>query len=93
MVKERVIIPIQLDSSKCGFGHFYYSITPNIPEIRPIWDALGEKHKKFHGYGSKVMKALLDENYAKAEQICKEAKEYSRELIFDMENMLQIAGN
>ena len=92
MVRERVIVPLQLDSSKCGFGHFYNSITPNIPELRPIWDALGEKHKKFHGYGAKVLQALFDENYHQAEQICREVGEYSKELISDIEQMIQITN-
>lgn len=91
MVHEQVIVPLQLDSSKCGFGHFYYSITPNNPEIRVIWDALGEKHKKFHGYGAQAIQALFDEDYARAQQICREAGEYSRELISDMEQMLHIS--
>ena len=41
MVLERNVMPIQLDSSKCGFGHFYYSITPNIPGVKKIWEELG----------------------------------------------------
>ncbi len=93
MVRERVIVPLQLDSSKCGFGHFYYSITPDISGVRTIWDGLGEKHKKFHGYGSQVIQALFDEDYAKANQLCIEAREYSKELISDMEQMARIAAS
>ncbi len=91
MVMERVIMPLQLDSSKCGFGHFYYSITPDIPGVRAIWDGLEEKHRRFHGYGSEVIQALFDEDYVKANKLCVEAKEYSKELISDMEQMLRIA--
>lgn len=91
MVKERVIVPLQLDSTKCGFGHFYYSITPEIPGIREIWDGLAEKHQKFHGFGSDAINALFEEDYAKAEQVCRAAEEYSRELISDMEKMIRIA--
>ena len=91
MVKEKVIMPLQLDSSKCGFGHFYYSITPDIQGLREIWDALGEKHRKFHGYGSDVIQALFDEDYARANQLAIEAREYSKELISDMEKMVRIA--
>ena len=91
MVEERVIVPLQLDSSKCGFGHFYYSITPDIPGIQEIWEALGEKHQKFHGFGSEAIQALFDEDYARAGQICREAEEYSRELISDMEKIQRIA--
>ncbi len=91
MVRERVIVPLQLDSTKCGFGHFYYSITPEIPGIREIWDGLAEKHQKFHGFGSDAINALFEEDYAKAEQVCRAAEEYSRELISDMEKMIRIA--
>ncbi len=91
MVDERKIIPLQLDSSKCGFGHFYYAMTPRIPGVRPIWDALGEKHRKFHRYGAEVMNALGSHDYSGAERVYREAENYSRELISDMQRMVQIA--
>lgn len=90
MVRERSVVPLQLDPSKCGFGHFYYAMTPDVEEVRPIWEALGEKHRKFHGFGSEVIQALFDEDYAKAEQICQEARDFSRDLITDMEQILRI---
>lgn len=90
MVKEHTITPLQLDATKCGFGHFYYSMQPRDPKIRSIWDGLGEKHKKFHGYGSSVIKALYDEDIEKAEKICREAEDYSKELIADLEKMKQL---
>lgn len=91
MAKKRSIIPLQLDASKCGFGHFYYAMTPDIPEILPIWNALGEKHKTFHQYGEKVIQALERDDYLSAEQTCKEARTYSKELIADLETMRRIA--
>lgn len=91
MVDEHTALPLQLDASKCGFGHFYYAMTPKTPEIRPIWDALEAKHKKFHGYGSDVTKALFAQDYSKAEQLYKEAENYSKELIADLEQMKKIA--
>lgn len=90
MVKEHVIVPLQLDSTKCGFGHFYYAMTPDIEEVLPIWDALGQKHQRFHGFGKEAIQALFDEDYAKAEQICREAKDFSQELIADMRQVLRI---
>ena len=74
MVNERTVMPLQLDASKCGFGHFYYALTPRIPEVLPIWEALGEKHKRFHGYGAEVIQALKNEEYSRAVQICREAE-------------------
>lgn len=91
MTDSKTLIPLQLDSAKCGFGHFYYALTPQIPEIKPIWNALGDKHKRFHSYGGEVMDALKNENYSKASQIYEEAEEYSKGLIADLNIILQIS--
>lgn len=90
MVRERKVMPLQLNASKCGFGHFYYSLTPNISEILPIWMGLEAKHRKFHGFGGEVIEALNHGNHRKAEEICAEAEEYSRGLISDIQAMLRI---
>lgn len=91
MVSERKVIPLQLDSSKCGFGHFYYAMTPQIPEVLPIWKALGDKHKNFHQFGASALYALNSGNYSEAEEIYRRAEQYSKELIADMEQILKIA--
>lgn len=91
MVQNRAIIPLQLNSSKCGFGHFYYAMTPSNPEILPIWKGLEEKHRKFHRYGADAISALNSRDYARADQICREAENYSKELIADLNNILKIA--
>ena len=93
MVRKQIILPLQLNSSKCGFGHFYYALTPQIPEILPIWNALGEKHRKFHQYGADVIQAIKNEQYGLAEQLCNEAQQYSTGLISDMEKMIELASN
>lgn len=91
IVRKQTILPLQLNSNKCGFGHFYYALTPQIPEILPIWNALGEKHRKFHQYGADVIQAIKNEQYGLAEQLCNEAQQYSTGLISDMEKMIQLA--
>lgn len=91
MVRERTVMPLQLDSAKCGFGHFYYALTPQIPQVLPVWNSLGEKHKRFHMFGSQVIQALNNEDYFRAEQICREAEDYSRGLIADLQTILQLA--
>lgn len=93
MVSQRSMLPIQLDASKCGFGHFYYSRTPKIPEMQAIWKGLEAKHKKLHGYGSDISKALFAEDYSKAEAILKDAENCSKEVISDLEQMKKIEEN
>lgn len=92
MVDGRAVIPLQLDSSKCGFGHFYYAMTPDIPGVLPIWEGLGEKHRKFHRYGASVIAAINRSSYEEARQIYRDAENYSKELISDMEKILQLAN-
>lgn len=92
MIQERTIIPLQLDSTKCGFGHFYYAMTPTIPGVLPIWGSLGAKHRKFHSYGATVIHAIKSGNYAEAEHTYREAEACSRDLISDMEKILQLTS-
>ncbi|MDE5679269.1 MAG: CZB domain-containing protein, partial [Lachnospiraceae bacterium] len=92
MAQTRTIAPLQLDSSKCGFGHFYYAMTPKIPEMLPIWNGLGAKHKRFHKFGAEVINALNSSDYFKAEQLCRDAEHYSKDLIADLEKLLHLAG-
>ena len=91
IVKERTILPLQVNDRKCGFGHFYYAIEPDRPEVMNIWKELGEKHKKFHAYGKQVIDALFDGDYSRAESVCREAKQYSATLISDLEQIKKIS--
>uniref|UniRef100_N2AS20 Methyl-accepting transducer domain-containing protein n=1 Tax=Eubacterium plexicaudatum ASF492 TaxID=1235802 RepID=N2AS20_9FIRM len=91
IVKQRSIIPLQLDSTKCGFGHFYHAMTPNTPQIQAIWDGLGKKHERFHKFGGEAIQALKQQNYSEAEAVYNQAELYSRELIADLERIRMIA--
>lgn len=90
MVKQRSIVPLQLDSSKCGFGHFYHAMTPDTPQIRSIWDGLGRKHERFHKFGAEAIQALKQDRFSDAEAVYNQAELYSRELIADLEKIRQI---
>lgn len=93
IVTTKVIFPLQINDKKCGFGHFYYSITPQYPQIKKLWEGLGTKHKQFHQYGSQIIQALLDEDTAKAERLYEEAVKFSKELITDLEAMKKALNN
>ena len=92
MVYSQQVMPLQLDSSKCGFGHFYHAMTPDIPAIVPIWKGLGPKHQKFHKYGASAINALNAGRYTEAEQVYREAETYSKSLIADMNRILKALG-
>lgn len=92
MVTEKNVLPLQFDDTKCGFGHFYYSMHPENPAIAPVWNALAEKHRRFHGYGKEVQQALFDENAERAEEIYQEAEKCSNELQNDFAAILNISA-
>lgn len=92
MVTEKNVLTLQFDDTKCGFGHFYYSMHPGNPAIAPVWNALAEKHRRFHGYGKEVQQALFDENAERAEEIYQEAEKCSNELQNDFASILNISA-
>lgn len=92
MVTEKNVLTLQFDDTKCGFGHFYYSMHPENPAIASVWNALAEKHRRFHGYGKEVQQALFDENAEKAEEIYLEAEKCSNELQNDFAAILNISA-
>ena len=90
MVAAQTVMPLQLDSTKCGFGHFYNAITPDIPSVLPIWNGLRAKHENLHKYGASAINAIRRGNFSEAQQIYHEAENYSKGLISDMETMIRM---
>lgn len=91
ITQERIFYPLQLDHTKCGFGHFYYSFTPQDIEIKRVWDITEDKHTKLHGFGKQVKTYLLNEEYDLAERALREAKECSQDLRKELEMMKDLA--
>lgn len=91
MVESQSLIPLQADAHKCGFGHFYYAMKPSEDMgFLDIWNGLDEKHQTFHGFGTKAVKAIMDEKYDLAEKIYKEAEDYSKGLLADLTSIKNI---
>lgn len=84
MVAKKEAGPIQMDDTKCGFGHFYNAVIPENEGVKKIWDPLKEKHGRFHNYAHQVLRALQEQDYDKVENICREAENYSKDLVNDM---------
>lgn len=93
MATEKVIMPIQIDDTKCGFGHFYYAIVPQNAKVKELWNAIKAKHKTFHQFGTGVIKALYDEKYDQANEIYQEAEVYSEGLIKQLNDIIAITNS
>lgn len=90
IVTEGVVVPLQTDASKCGFGHFYYAMKPKHIEIKGLWDGIEAKHKELHGIGKSAIQAVWDENDVRAREELEHANQLSQELIGDFEKILGI---
>ncbi len=90
IVNGKVILPLQVDDKKCGFGHFYYAMVPTDPQVQAVWQPLGEKHKKFHAYGRQAIDALFAQDFDKAKSIYEEAAQYSVTLLQDLERIKEL---
>lgn len=92
IVSSGMIVPFQVDSAKCKFGHFYNSMKPKTPGFEAVWEEIGQLHKKLHGLGASVIQCMFDGNQSKAEATCEEAKALSAQLIDKLEDIAQMIG-
>lgn len=88
---SNIILPLQTNEHKCGFGHFYYSIQPANKEILTIWNGIEKKHKTFHGYGKELITQLQQGKQEEAEKIYQKAEQLSDELIQEFEEIISLA--
>lgn len=74
------IYPLQTDSSKCAFGHFYHSI-PRVPDIiKQVWSEIDDYHNKLHNLGEETLNAIKHNDYDKAIKFYNETNNLSKEI-------------
>lgn len=90
IIDSNKLLPIQTDSHKCSFGHFYYSMKPNHANIVPIWNGVKDKHTKFHEYGNIILDGIKSKDSNLVSGNFDKAKELSTDLINDFNTLLKI---
>ncbi|WP_291636559.1 methyl-accepting chemotaxis protein [Clostridium sp.] len=91
MAVEMHVKPMQLSGEKCGFGHFYYSVSPNNEKIKTIWDTVGKIHLDLHKLGAEVSKNIKDNNKDLAMSNSLKVKKISEEVLLKLTNMREIS--
>ena len=69
--------PLQTNSRKCAFGHFYHTISVEHPSIISDWENIEDLHNKLHDGGHKIMEAVENSHISEAEAYFKEVEQYS----------------
>lgn len=90
IVEEMKIYPIQTDSKRCAFGHFYHSITMEHVDVKAEWASIDEIHDQFHKIGDKVVEAVRLEDKSAAIRHLQEAEELSNKIFGKIDNTVRI---
>ncbi|MCT4585703.1 MAG: methyl-accepting chemotaxis protein [Peptostreptococcaceae bacterium] len=74
------LYPLQLDGTKCAFGHFYHSI-PRVPDIiKQVWSEIDNYHNDLHSLGKKTLDYVKSNNYDQAIKSYNETNDLSKEI-------------
>ncbi|MDP4147501.1 MAG: methyl-accepting chemotaxis protein [Bacillota bacterium] len=92
MAENMQVQPIQTDGHKCGFGHFYESVTPKHEGIKAIWARIDSVHMELHRIGHVVLDKIKSGNKDEAINNANKAKKLSLEII-NMLNEIKTQAN
>lgn len=89
IVDEMKKYPIQTNSKKCVFGHFYHSINITHPDVVTEWTAIDKVHHELHSIGIKMIDAVNANNQAKAKNLYLQAEKLSKEIFAHIDNTIK----
>lgn len=88
IVEEMRTYPIQINGTKCAFGHFYNSIDIKHPVIEKEWKSIDGIHSELHSFGHKVIEAIKTKDQTVAWEHFSKAEELSREVLSYMDMVI-----
>lgn len=74
-VLEQKEFTLQTDPYKCNFGKWYYSFKTDNIVLADLLDKFELPHSKIHRYAERVKKAIQNEGYDAALELCNQAKD------------------
>jgi len=89
IVDEMKSYPIQTNSKRCAFGHFYHSIHITHPDLITEWAAIDGVHHKLHNMGEKVIDAISSKNSVLANQLYLQTYKLSKQIFVYIDNTLK----
>lgn len=93
MVETMTIKPIQVDSNKCGFGHFYHSVNPTNKEIYDLWKSVDFAHNSLHKTGEDILKSIKNKDITSALNYLNKVKDFSKEVVDKLSKIKIISTN
>jgi methyl-accepting chemotaxis protein len=87
---EMKTYPIQTNSRRCAFGHFYHAITITQPDVLREWAAIDAVHTDMHAMGDKVIAAVTAGDAAAAQALYAQAAELSQQIFARIDAAIRI---
>lgn len=91
MVDSMTLSPLQTDSCRCVFGHFYQIFQNDNSRLAPVWNEIGTDHRRLHETGGRALDAIKGRDSQKASSLFKEAQSLSQSLLQKLEEAKKLA--
>lgn len=88
MVDQMKSYPIQTNSKRCAFGHFYHSINVTHPDIVKDWQAIDDVHHRLHNMGTMITDEVKVNNKQQANNHYLQAEKLSKEIFALIDNII-----
>lgn len=73
--------PLQTNSKKCEFGHFYHVLVLDHPAVIEDWKQIESKHHEFHSIGDKIIDAVKKSDKKRTQNLYQEADAISKQIL------------
>jgi len=84
------LVPLQVDSNRCAFGHFYNALKIKDSAISELWESIDQYHEKLHDAGKQALEAIKDGELGEARKQYQIAKENSSHVFKILDQMIEI---
>jgi len=81
MIERMQLAPLQTNSHKCAFGHFYHALNVTHPQLVEEWKQIDALHHEFHGMGDKIIQKIKENDKVNAGSLYNKTKEISQNMI------------
>lgn len=93
IVEEMTTYPLQTNSQKCAFGHFYHSMDVSGTVLAEVWEDIDHVHDELHTSGSKVIEAVKGNKPELARNLFLYTKELSHNIFAKLDEVIQVIEN
>jgi methyl-accepting chemotaxis protein len=80
IVENQKLEPLQIDGTKCAFGHVYHLLDVKHESIVAEWLEIGKIHHTLHEKGGQALDAIREKDKGRSERLLQEAIECSQKI-------------